>query len=78
MSGNKKSVFDPRDLRRVRDMCATGDAPFHWKTMERLCREGVFPATKVGNHWCTTDAAVRTFLWRTGNEMLRKLTVLRQ
>jgi hypothetical protein len=77
-SGNKKSVFDPKDLRRLRDICASGDSPFHPKTLERLARAGALPAVKVGNYWCTTDAAVRTFLWRSGNEMLRRLTVLKK
>jgi hypothetical protein len=69
-----KSKLNPKDLRRVREMCADGSIPFHWKTAERLSRGGVLPAVKVGNFWCTMDAAVRAFLWQSGNEMLRRLT----
>ena len=44
----KSPVFDPRDLRDVRSLCAEGLIPYHYKTAERFCRDGEMPAIKVG------------------------------
>ena len=59
----------------MRKLCADGTIPFHSKTAERLCRAGNLPAVKVGNSWCTTPAAVRSFFWKKGNKTFQKLTV---
>jgi hypothetical protein len=69
-----KSVFDPKELRPVRDFCADGTLALHPKSAERLCREGSLPAVKVGVAWRTTDAAIRAYIWKRSNAMFRKLT----
>ena len=71
---SKQVIFDPKELRSVRDFIADGSLPDHPKTVERFCREGVLPAIKVGNSWRTTLAAVRSYLWRSGNAAFKKLT----
>jgi hypothetical protein len=68
----KKSVFDPKDLRPVRDFCRDGTIPFHFKSAERLCRTGTIPAIKVGNYWCTTREAVRSYHWKHANKAFRE------
>ena len=68
-------VFDPRDLRTVRSLCADRTIPYHWKTAERFCREGKIPAVKIGLFWQTTEVAARTFLWKRANPAFRKVHV---
>ena len=72
---SKLPIFDPKDLRPVRELIAAGILPYHPKTAERFCREGVLPAMKIGNSWCTTPAAIRQFFWNKGNKSFRKLSV---
>ena len=72
---SKSPVFDPKQLRPLRGFCADGTLPFNPKTCERLCREGVLPAIKIGNSWRTTPDAIRAFLWKRGNKTFQKLTV---
>ena len=69
----KSHVFDPKQLRPVRDYCADGSLPFHLKTAERLCREGTIAAIKVGNTWCTTPEGVRGYFWNHANTAFRKV-----
>jgi hypothetical protein len=70
---SKLTVFDPRELRPLRDFCADGSLPFHPKTAERLARDGDLPAVKIDG-WRTTPAAVRAYMWQRGNATFRKLT----
>ena len=70
----KQALFNPQELRTIKELCADGTIRFHPKTAERLCRKGVIPAMKYGTAWHTTPAAVRAFLWKRGNEAFRKLT----
>jgi hypothetical protein len=44
---SKQVIFDPKELRSVRDFIADGSLPYHPKTVERFCRDGVLPAIKV-------------------------------
>jgi excisionase family DNA binding protein len=71
---SKKSVFDPKDLVPIRDLCADGTLRLHWRTCERLCHSGKLPAIKVGNSWHTTRDAVRAFFWKRGNAAFKELT----
>lgn len=70
----KPLIFDPKELRPVREFIADGTLPLHFKTVERFSRDGLLPAIKVGNSWHSTPAAVRTYLWKSGNAAFRKLT----
>jgi len=70
----KSPIFDPKQLRPVREFCADGTLPFHWKTCERLCREGELPTIKLGGCWRSTPDAIRAYLWKRGNATFRKLT----
>jgi hypothetical protein len=65
-------IFDPQQLRSVRDLQADGTIPYHWKTVERMCREGDLPAIKVGNRWCSTKDAVRNHLWKSANAAFKR------
>ena len=65
-------VFDPKQLRPVREFVADGSLPFHVKTAERFCREEIIAAVKVGNTWCTTPEAVRGYFWSHANRAFKK------
>jgi hypothetical protein len=71
---SKPSIFDPRELRPVREFCLDGTLALHPKSAERLCREGILPAVKVGVAWRTTPAALRSYLWQHSNKKFRELT----
>ena len=65
-------AFDPKQLRPMREFCADGSLPFHWKTGERFCRTGVIAAVKIGISWYTTPEAVRRYFWDHANETFKK------
>jgi hypothetical protein len=70
---SKLPVFNPSDLKPVREFCADGTLPFHWKTAERFCRTGIIPAVKVGNEWRTNLAGVRHYFWSRANKAFQKI-----
>ena len=70
----KLPVFNPRELRPVREFCADGSLPVHWKTAERFCRDGIIAAVKVGNTWHTTPEGVRGYFWLRANRPSKKRT----
>jgi hypothetical protein len=72
MSMAKNSVFDPRELRPVRELIADGSLPFHIKTVQKFCRDGVIAASKIGNDWRVSPAAIRNFYWQHGNKAFRE------
>jgi hypothetical protein len=68
----KKPLFEPKDLRPVREFVEDGTFPFHVKSAERLCRIGTIPAVKVGNNWCTTREAARAYHWKHANKAFKE------
>ena len=68
----KSPVFDPLDLRPVREFVADGSLPFHIKTAEKFCRDKIIGSIKVGNRWCTTPADIRAFYWKKANAEFKK------
>ena len=68
----KKTAFDPKFLRPVKELCEERTIPLHSKSAERLCRDGAIPAVKVGNNWCTTVDAARAYFWQHANKAFKE------
>ena len=68
----KKPLFNPRDLRRVRELCVEGTILSIGKAPSGSAGPAKFPLSKSGNHWCTTREAARTYFFRRGNKAFRE------
>jgi hypothetical protein len=68
----KQPTFNPQNLRPVKELCEDRTIPFHPLTAARLCRMGVLPAVKVGNDWCTTVEAARSYFWKHANKAFKE------
>lgn len=70
----KLPPFDPADLKPIRQLHKEGRIPMRLRHVLDLCARRKFPCVKVGKAWCTTEAAIRHYLWGQASPEFKKIT----
>ena len=69
---SKEALLNPKELRLLHELHAEGLIPFHRKVCERKCKSGEIPGVKLGNAWYTTEAAIRSWIWKRSNKAFQQ------
>jgi hypothetical protein len=73
-SGMKLPPFDPGDLRPLRAFCAEGKLPMPLRHAQNECASGKFPAVMIAHRWHTTEAWIRSYLWKRATPAAKQIT----
>ena len=68
--------FNPADLQPIRKLYRQGKFPSKMKLQKILkeCSARRFPSVKIYNEWCTTEGAIRAWVWEHSTPAFKKIT----
>jgi len=67
------ATFRPEDFKPLRHFCESGLLPYCERQARKLARKGELPAALLAGQWCSTEAMIRSWVYKQLNPAARRL-----